>query len=120
MIILCEDDADQRLALRLALELAGYSVREAANGHEALSLQREQPASFLITDLYMPEADGFELMNELQKEFPATKIIVISAGGSKRSSNVLASARLIGADAALQKPFKVTELLETLEALKNR
>jgi CheY-like chemotaxis protein len=118
MIILCEDEPDQRLALRLALELAHYTVREAANGHEALALQRKEAAPFLITDLYMPEADGFELINAIKNEFPATKIIVISAGGSRRSADILTSARLVGADAVLRKPFKVAALLETLEALK--
>ena len=44
MIILVEDDPDQLLSLKLALELAGYKVREAPNGREALRLQRAQPA----------------------------------------------------------------------------
>jgi CheY-like chemotaxis protein len=44
MIILAEDDADHRLALKLALQLGGYTVREAANGREALALQRRRPS----------------------------------------------------------------------------
>ncbi len=54
MIILAEDDADQRTALKFALELGGYHVREASNGREALALQRQRAAAFLITDLFMP------------------------------------------------------------------
>lgn len=120
MIILCDDDRDQRFALRLALEQAHYSVREAANGREALALQRDRPSLFLITDIFMPEADGFELVDAVRKEFPATKVIVISAGGPKRTVDYLASARLIGVHATLQKPFKVTALLNTLEELKKQ
>ena len=45
MIILAEDDPDHRLALTLALQLAGYPVRQAADGGEALALQRERPAA---------------------------------------------------------------------------
>jgi DNA-binding response OmpR family regulator len=117
MIILVEDDPDQRLSLRLALELSGYSVREAANGREALSLQREHAAAFLVTDIFMPEADGFELVEALRKEFPQTKIIMVSGGGSRTQRDYLASAKLIGVDATLQKPFEVEMLLNTLRAL---
>jgi two-component system, response regulator, stage 0 sporulation protein F len=117
VIILCEDDNDQRLALRLALEQAKYSVREASNGREALALQRERQSPFLITDIFMPEIDGFELVDAVKKEFPATKVIVISAGGSKRNVDYLASARLIGVDETLEKPFKVDRLLKALKDL---
>jgi two-component system, chemotaxis family, chemotaxis protein CheY len=117
MIILCEDNTEQRLALRLALEQATYSVGEAANGREALDLQRKRPSPFVITDIFMPEADGFELVDAIKKEFPKTKVIVISAGGPKRTMDYLASARLIGVDATLEKPFKFESLLSTLKRL---
>lgn len=117
MIILCEDDKDQRTALRLALEQEKYRVREASNGREALALQRQRPARFLITDIFMPETDGFELVDAIRKEFPETKVIVISASRG-RMTDYLASARIMGADATLEKPFKVEELLKTLDRLK--
>jgi CheY-like chemotaxis protein len=68
----------------------------------------------------MPETDGFELVDACKQEFPATQIIVISAGGPKRAVDYLATVRLSGADATLEKPFKVRALLEILEALKAR
>jgi DNA-binding NtrC family response regulator len=117
MIILVEDDADQRLALGLALKAAGYSLREAANGIKALALQRERPADFLITDLFMPEADGLELLEAFHREFPDTKIIVVSGGGKRTKGDYLASAKLIGADATFQKPVAIETLLDTLRAL---
>ncbi len=117
MIILCDDDRDYRTALRLALEQAKYSVREASNGLEALALQRQRAAVFLVTDIFMPETDGFELVDGIKKEFPQTKVIVISASRG-RMVDYLASARIMGVDATLEKPFKVEELLKTLERLK--
>jgi CheY-like chemotaxis protein len=117
MIILVEDNKDQRLALRLALEQARYSVREAENGRQALALQQERPSAFIITDIFMPEADGFELVDAVRKEFPFTKIIVISGGGKTVRHDYLTAARLLGADATFEKPFKVESLLRTLEAL---
>lgn len=119
MIILVEDDKDQRLALRLALEQAGYSVREAENGREALTLEEERASAFVITDIFMPEADGFELVDALRKRFPFVKIIVMSGGGKTAKHDYLAAARLMGADATFEKPFKVESLLKALEALRH-
>jgi CheY-like chemotaxis protein len=119
VIILAEDDADQRLALKLALQAAGYGVRDAASGRAALALQRERPSPFLITDIFMPEADGFELIAAFRKEFPRTKIIVVSGGGKSTKLDYLASAKLMGVEATLQKPFEIKSLLQTLRTLEH-
>jgi CheY-like chemotaxis protein len=116
VIILCEDDADQRTALRLALEQAKYSVRGACDGDEALALQRQRASPVLITDIFMPETDGFELIEAIKKEFPSTKVVAIS-GGKKRLVDYLESARLMGVDATFEKPFKVESLLAALKRL---
>jgi len=117
VIILVEDDADQRLALKLALELAGYPVREAAHGAQALALQRERAAEFVITDIFMPESDGLETIQALRREFPRTRIIAVSGGGRRAKQDYLSTAELLGVDATLQKPFEVQALLDTLERL---
>ena len=62
----------------------------------------------------MPERDGFELVDAIKREFPETKVIVIS-GSKQRLVDYLTSARMIGVDATFQKPFKVEALLKTLE-----
>ena len=117
MIILVDDDADQRLALKMALELAGYRVREAVHGAEALRLQRERAATFLITDIFMPEADGFETIEAFRREFPRTRIIAVSGGGQRAKRDYLETATLMGVDAALHKPFEIQQLLDTLRTL---
>ena len=118
MIILVEDDCDQRLALKLALELEGYTVRDASNGRAAQALLNERPPMFLITDLFMPEIDGFELIESVRRRSPQTKIIVVSGGGQRAKSDYLATAELIGVDATLHKPFEMQALLDALAALK--
>ena len=107
MIVVVDDDADQRLTLKLALELAGYGVRDAANGAQALALQRERASPLLITDIFMPESDGFEVIAAFRREFPATKIIAVSGGGQVAKADYLASAKLMGVEATLQKPFDI-------------
>ena len=117
MIIVVEDDARQRSILKQALELAGYAVREAAHGGEALGLQRQKAAKVLVTDLFMPEADGFEAIAAFRREFPQTKIVAVSGGGQRAKHDYLSTARLIGVDATLQKPFAIDTLLDTLRTL---
>jgi DNA-binding response OmpR family regulator len=120
MIILVDDNADHRLALRMALELAGYRVREAVHGAEALRLQRERTASFLITDIFMPEADGFETIAAFRREFPQTRIIAVSGGGQRAKRDYLEAATLMGVDAAFHKPFEIERLLAALRLLGER
>jgi DNA-binding response OmpR family regulator len=120
MIILVDDNADHRLVLKMALELAGYRVREAAHGAEALRLQRERTASFLITDIFMPEADGFETIAAFRREFPQTRIIAVSGGGQRAKRDYLEAATLMGVDAAFHKPFEIERLLAALRLLGER
>lgn len=116
-ILLAEDDADLRLALKLSLEAAGYTVAIAANAQEALAVQRREPAEVLVTDIFMPEGDGFEAIDAFRREFPATRIVVVSGGGQRGKADYLAAARLAGVDATLQKPFEIEVLLQTLRRL---
>jgi CheY-like chemotaxis protein len=116
-LLVVDDDADMRLTLKLALELAGYAVEVAANGREALHAQRRQAADVLITDIFMPDADGFEAIDAFRKEFPRTKIVVVSGGAQFSKRDYLPDAELIGVDATLQKPFDVDTLLGLIKTL---
>ena len=82
-ILLVDDDEDSRDIFGMSLEMAGYTVKHAANGLEALSvLERDLPI-LIITDIMMPEMNGFALLTELRKR-PKVKdipVIVISATG---------------------------------------
>lgn len=116
-VLVADDDADMRLTLKLALELAGYAVDVAANGREALAVQRAQPADVLITDIFMPDADGFEAIDAFRRHFPQTKIIVVSGGAQFTKRDYLPDAELVGADATLQKPFEIDTLLGLLKSM---
>ena len=116
-VLVVDDDADMRLTLKLALELAGYQVEVAANGREALEAQRREPARVLITDIFMPDSDGFEAIDAFHREFPGTKIVVVSGGAQFSKRDYLPDAELIGVDATLQKPFDIDTLLALLNRL---
>lgn len=116
-VLIADDDSSLRSALKLALEGNGYEVRVAANGAEALALQRKTPADVLLTDIFMPESDGFEAIDAFRRAFPATKIIAMSGDAKRAKHEYLSAARLIGVDATLKKPFQLGALLHMLRSL---
>ena len=116
-VLVVDDDPDMRLSLKLALDLAGYAASLAANGREAIELQKQHPMDIVITDIFMPEADGFEIIDILRRQFPRTKIVVMSGAGKLAKREYLSTAAMIGVHATVQKPFDVEALLDTLRSL---
>ena len=119
-VLIVDDEPDVRLSLQLALELAGYAVRIAANGVDALAQQRDSAADILITDIFMPESDGIETIANFRKEFPRTRIIVVSGAGRRPKSDYLFAARMVGADITLKKPLDIDHLLVQLRGFAPR
>ena len=116
-VLIADDDAALRQALKLGLEAAGYRVQLAANGREALALQRTRPADVLVTALYRPESDGFEAISGFRQAFPSTAIIAMSGGAQRARGDYLAAATLAGVDATLRKPFPMQALLQAIRSL---
>ena len=119
-LLIVDDDADMRLSLKLALEMAGYTAELAADGREALAIQQQRPADVLITDIFMPESDGFEVIDAVRRRFPQTRIVVISGGAKLAKREYLLDAALMDVDAILPKPFDVEALLQTLDSIQRR
>jgi CheY-like chemotaxis protein len=116
-ILIVDDNVALRNALKLALEAAGFCVRLAAHGGEAMALQIERPADVLITDIFMPEKDGFEVIDSFRRAYPDTRVIAISGDAQRTQGEYLPAAVLVGADATLKKPFQIEDLLDILRSL---
>lgn len=126
-ILIIDDEEDIRDALQMVLERAGYEVKVASNGDEALKLQREQPAQLVITDIIMPEKDGVLTIKEMREEYPGLRIIAISGGGGVEplaykpgaitTTAYLAAAKEVGADRVFTKPFDRKDLIQAVADL---
>ena len=116
-ILVIDDDDNVRLSVKLALEDADYEVDEAADGAEGMRRLRSQPVDLVITDIFMPEKEGLETIDELKRDFPQIKIIAISGGGSMDPQEYLQIARKLGADRSLLKPFDIDLLVKTADEL---
>ena len=87
-ILVVDDDQDMRKLLRKTLEKAGYEVVEAPDGVKATRVYQQNPADIIITDIFMPEKEGLELIQEVKRNFPGAKIIAISGGVSEHLSSI--------------------------------
>jgi CheY-like chemotaxis protein len=113
-ILVADDDQDVRTALRVALEVEGYEVEAVPNGERAMQAHEKRPADVLITDLFMPERDGFETLKYFRARNPGMLIVVMSGWQRAQRVDHLAVALHAGADAILRKPFTPGELLDKL------
>lgn len=118
-ILVIDDDHNIRTLLCRMLERAGYEVLSAADGTQASELFRRHPLDLIITDLFMPDREGMEIIQELRANHPRVKIIAISGGGSLGGTSFLDVARLIGATSTLAKPFGSEALLRTVAEVLN-
>ena len=115
-ILVVDDEAQIRRALRTALTGHGYRVTLAEDGEAALEALGSQPPDVLVLDLVMPGIDGFEVLRQTRtwSELP---IIVLSARGEERDK---VQALDLGADDYLTKPFGMEELLARVRAVLRR
>jgi len=110
-ILVIDDEPSVLASIEQALQTVGHKVTSAGGGSEAIKSFQRDPADLLITDIFMPDQDGIQLITYFRKQFPNIPIIAIT-GNPK--GNTLEMASLLGAAAALQKPFSVEELLHAV------
>jgi CheY-like chemotaxis protein len=114
-ILVIDDDADVLRSVRRVLEVHGHTVREAADGGTALRHFAGDPTDLVLTDIFMPQMDGIELIMRVKATFPEARVIAMSGGGALPSENVLGAASMLGAEDVLAKPFTPDELVEAVE-----
>lgn len=103
VILVVDDEPITRTLLATNLEEAGYVVREAENGHQALERVREQPVDVVLLDLLMPVMDGFQTLKRLKADTSLRRIPVIIVSSAEDMESVLRCLEL-GAVDHLSKP----------------
>ena len=116
-VLVIDDDDSIRLFIRRVLERQRYEVLEARNGDEGIRIYRENLPDLVLLDLYMPEKDGLETLRDLRKETPPPRVVTMSGGGPKYDVTILQSARFLGSQSALVKPFSIGELMELVRGM---
>jgi CheY-like chemotaxis protein len=121
-ILVIDDDAGIRRTVSRILHRAGHEVAEAQDGLEGGEMFRASRPDIVVTDIFMPQKEGIELIRDFRRDHPSTLILVISGGsttvaGKPSVPHYLGMAQALGADGALAKPFRADDLLREIDRL---
>lgn len=113
-ILLVDDEENARIGLSRLLANEGFLVDCVSNGFEALNYLRQQEVNLIISDINMPEMNGIAFLKELNKSFPKSNVIMITAYGGVES---YIDAMNLGAFEYINKPVKIEELKSILKKI---
>ena len=116
-ILVVEDDKNLRKLIVTCLEKASYTVFETRNGEEALDLMDKEYVDLIVTDIMMPEMDGYELIKSLREANYNTPILIITA---KEDIEDKRQGFNLGADDYMVKPINIDELILRVKSLLRR
>ncbi|HEX2136554.1 MAG TPA: response regulator [Microvirga sp.] len=117
LVLVIDDEARFRELVREVLQEAGHQVVDAPDGRVGFRMFLDHRPDLVIMDLFMPEQEGIETIRQIRAEAPDIRIIAMSGGGSYGFTDALEGVKLLGADAALRKPFRNEDLLSTVDAM---
>tara|TARA_Y100001960_G_C14170574_1_gene585214 strand:+ start:208 stop:576 length:369 start_codon:yes stop_codon:yes gene_type:complete len=115
--LVIDDDALVRESIQLMLNDSDYKVDLAEDGVQGIKLFKQNKYDVVITDIIMPNKEGFETISELKRINDNVKIIAISGGSRNGIGAYLPIAENLGAKAILYKPFDESELIQTINAV---
>ncbi|MBJ6122357.1 response regulator [Sphingomonas mollis] len=110
-ILTVDDSPSLRMAIRIALTNAGYTVAEAGDGVEGLAQAAATRFDLIVTDLNMPNMDGLTMIRELRKQ-PAQAGVPIIFLTTESDAGMKAQAKAAGATGWLVKPFVPDQLVK--------
>lgn len=116
-ILIAEDDRELRQLFSHVLIKSGYSVKGVSNGREALAAMDNDFYDLIISDIMMPEVDGYELVRSLRECGNNTPVLIITA---KDSFDDMRRGFLSGGDDYMVKPVNVNEMILRVQALLRR
>jgi CheY-like chemotaxis protein len=116
-ILIVDDDESLLKLLRETLEAIGYSALSASDGVRAIQLVKAGDIDLVIADISMPEMDGLQLLQHVKDFNPSIPVLLITG---VNMNNIKDRVYQYGADAFLDKPFRISKIEELLERLLNQ
>jgi DNA-binding NtrC family response regulator len=116
-ILIVDDEQDFVEMLTLRLTDEGHRVRAAYDGEEGLAILEEASCDVVILDIRMPRMDGITALKEIKRLYPVVEVILLTGHGSVDTA---VGGLKSGAFDYVQKPANFDELLEKLEAARDR
>ena len=116
-ILIIDDDEQFNLMLKSALTIKGYNVDTASNGKEAKALYQSNVYDVIITDIIMPNVDGYEVILDLRRMGMSDRIIAVSGGGRTAADDYLITAKHFDVAATFNKPVDLQALRAKVEEI---
>lgn len=115
-VLIADDEPNIVTALEFLLKRAGYDVRTAANGDEALALVESYAPDLVLIDIMMPGKSGYEVCQRMRErpEWRHIKIVMVTAKGREAE---VSKGMSLGADLYVTKPFSTQELIAAVDRL---
>lgn len=109
-ILIVDDEPHMVRLASYVLEKAGYEVRQANGGHEALACLEAEGPDLILCDIMMPDMDGFELVCAIRADsrWQCLPVVMLTALGQESD---LTRAMEVGADGYLTKPFSSSQVV---------
>ena len=111
IVLIVEDDPALRDALAATVELAGFAVKSAADGTQAMQVLENQPVQLVVSDVQMDGMDGYTLLQKVKASIPQLPVVLMTAYGTIQKA---VEAMRAGAADYLVKPFDAEALVEML------
>lgn len=118
-VLVVDDDSILRTVLKHTLEQQGYQVKTVHSGKEALAVFDQDIPDIVVSDVSMPEMDGFEFCRQLRSQ-PSGQLVPFIFLSAKTDLEQRIEGHSSGADDYLTKPFEMKELLAKIEGLLER
>lgn len=115
-VLIADDEPNIVTALEFLLKRAGYDVRTATNGEEALALVESYLPDLVLIDIMMPGKSGYEVCQRMRErpEWRHIKIVMVTAKGREAE---VSKGMSLGADLYVTKPFSTQELIAAVDRL---
>jgi DNA-binding response OmpR family regulator len=115
-VLVVDDEPNIVLSLKFLMSQAGFDVRVARNGEEALAAVEDRPPDLILLDVMMPKKDGYEVCQTIRghPDWQGMKIVMLTAKGREVERE---KGMALGADDYITKPFSTREVVERVKQL---
>ncbi len=111
-ILVVDDEDDLRMLLDHVVSSAGYDVTTATDGQDAISKIQNNTFDLALLDIQMPHANGIEVLKYIRSNSPTTKAVMLTGYAELKYAM---EAREYGAKDFISKPYKLEEIIKTIE-----
>lgn len=108
MILIIDDDQNQRKTLTDIIAAKGYETLVAADGTAGLAVLQENPVNLVLTDLGLPDISGIDILSEVKSLYPDIQVLILTGSATVDSA---VEATNLGAFSYLRKPYDIDQLL---------